>query len=98
MTRDLSPDVPFCDSDIPWLDEIPAHWTITRLKFVAEVQSGLTLGKNYGTVALVEYPYLRVANVQDGHLDLSDIATVMVPETEAESCLLKVGDVLMNDS
>ena len=69
MTRDLSPDVPFCDSDIPWLDEIPAHWTITRLKFVAEVQSGLTLGKNYGTVALVEYPYLRVANVQDGHLD-----------------------------
>jgi len=97
MTRDLSPDVPFCDSDIPWLDEIPAHWTITRLKFVAEVQSGLTLGKNYGTVALVEYPYLRVANVQDGHLDLSDIATVMVPETEAESCLLKVGDVLMNE-
>ena len=81
----------------PWLGEIPAHWAVTRLKFVAEVQGGLTLGKNYGAVALVEYPYLRVANVQDGYLDLSDVATVMVPETEAESCLLKAGDVLMNE-
>src|SRR5262249_45003481 len=43
------------------------------------------------------YPYLRVANIQDGHLDLSDVTTVMVPETEAESCLLKAGDVLMNE-
>jgi hypothetical protein len=28
--------------------------------------------------------------------DLSDVATILVPETEVESCLLKAGDVLMN--
>ena len=97
VTRGLDPCAPCRDSGIPWLGEIPAHWAVTRLKFVAEVRGGLTLGKNYGAATLVEYPYLRVANVQDGHLDLSDVATVMVPENEAESCLLKAGDVLMNE-
>src|SRR5215475_15602728 len=97
MTRGPDPHVLRRESSVSWLDEIPAHWSATRLKFVAEVQGGLTLGKHYGAVPLVEYPYLRVANVQDGHLDLSDVATVMVPENEAESCLLKAGDVLMNE-
>jgi type I restriction enzyme S subunit len=35
--------------------------------------------------------------VQDGYLDLSDVATILVPEAEAKSCLLAAGDVLMNE-
>ena len=97
VTRGLDPHAPLRDPGILWLGEIPAHWTATRLKFVAEVQGGLTLGKNYGTATLVEYPYLRVANVQDGYLDLSEVATILVPEAEAETCLLEAGDVLMNE-
>jgi len=85
MTRGLTPRVPRRDSGIPWLGEIPAHWAVTRLKFVAEVHGGLTVGMNYGAATLVEYPYLRVANVQDGYLDLSDVATIQVPEVEAKS-------------
>jgi type I restriction enzyme, S subunit len=38
-----------------------------------------------------------VANVQDGHLDLSEVTTVLVPVSEANSCLLQSGDVLMNE-
>jgi type I restriction enzyme, S subunit len=97
VTLGLDPRSLFRDSGIPWLGEIPAHWATTRLKYVAEVQGGLTVGMNYGTTALVEYPYLRVANVQDGYLDLSDVATILFPEAEAESCLLAAGDVLMNE-
>ena len=97
VAHGLDPRTPFRDSGSPWLGDIPAHWAATRLKFVAEVRGGLTLGKNYSTAKLGEYPYLRVANVQDGHLDLSDVATVLVPEAEAESCLLEAGDVLMNE-
>lgn len=96
-TRSLDPGVPLRDSGIPWIGKIPAHWVATRLKFVAEVRGGLALGKNYGSATLTEYPYLRVANVQDGHLDLSEVSTVLVPESEAKSCLLKAGDVLMNE-
>ncbi len=97
VTRGLDPRASLRDSGIPWLDEIPAHWAATRLKFVAEVRGGLTLGKNYGAGTLVRYPYLRVANVQDGHIDLSDVEMVLVPEAEAESCLLEAGDVLMTE-
>jgi type I restriction enzyme S subunit len=97
VTRGLDTRVPLRDSGILWLGEIPAHWGATRLKFVAEVRGGLTLGKRYEDPYLVEFPYLRVANVQDGHLDLADVATVRVPISEAESCLLQMGDVLMNE-
>jgi type I restriction enzyme S subunit len=97
VTRGLDPRAPLRDSGIPWLGEIPAHWKTTRLKFVAEVRGGLTLGKNYGSAELVEYSYLRVANVQDGHPDLTDVTKVLVPKKEAESCLLETGDVLMNE-
>jgi type I restriction enzyme S subunit len=97
VTHGLDPRAPLRDSGIPWLGEIPLHWGATRLKFVAEVRGGLTLGKRYGTADLVELPYLRVANVQDGHLDLSDVATVLAPPAEAATCMLEAGDVLMNE-
>jgi len=56
----------------------------------------LTLGKQYSG-DLLEYPYLRVANVQDGYLKLDDVLTVEVPASEAASNLLAYGDVLMNE-
>ena len=49
-----------------YLGGIPKHWKLARLKDVAQVQPGLTLGKDYGSIETVSRPYLRVANVQDG--------------------------------
>lgn len=60
-----------------------------RLKHVATIQSGLTLGKDYRSQELVEYPYLRVANVQMGSVNTDDVATVAVPWREAERCTLR---------
>src|SRR5262249_37744429 len=54
-------------------------WEVVRLKYVAKVQTGLTLGKNYGNIPLVTRPYLRVANVQSGYLDLSKVTHIQVP-------------------
>ena len=54
------------------------------------------MGKQYSG-ELVEYPYLRVANVQDGYLKLNEVLTVEVPASEAASNLLAYGDVLMNE-
>lgn len=81
---------------MPWLGEIPAHWVASRMKYVARVQTGVALGKAY-TEKTSEFPYLRVANVQDGFIDLTDVKTVMVPEREATSAMLREGDVLMNE-
>jgi type I restriction enzyme S subunit len=97
VTRGLDPRAPLRDSGIPWLGEIPAHWIGTRLKFVADVRGGITIGQRYSPTDLIEVPYLRVANVQDGRLDLTEVATVLVPSDEATACMLEAGDVLMNE-
>ncbi len=66
------------------------------LKRVASIQTGLTLGKNYeGT--LLERPYLRVANVQDGSFDLRHVTTIEVPPEIAARVSLRAGDVLMTE-
>lgn len=75
----------------------PPTWTIRRVDEVAEVGSGITLGKDVSGFKSVELPYLRVANVQDGHLDLSTIKTVRVRADEIWSYRLEVGDVLMTE-
>ncbi|MBF0214722.1 MAG: restriction endonuclease subunit S [Magnetococcales bacterium] len=97
VTRGLNPNAPMRDSGVPWLGEVPAHWEVTRLKMVAEVRGGLTIGKDYGSEKLIDIPYLRVANVQDGYLDLSTVTTVSVPYSETQRYVLEIGDVLMNE-
>ncbi|KAB2969763.1 MAG: hypothetical protein F9K18_00780 [Thermoanaerobaculia bacterium] len=97
VARGLDPEANLRNSGVPWLGVIPAHWEMTRLKFVARVQTGIALGKGYGNQPTIEFPYLRVANVQDGFIDLSDVKTMAVPAREAAAATLRVGDVLMNE-
>ena len=97
VTRGLDPNVPYKSSDLDWLGDVPAHWESRRLKQVSVVQTGIALGKNYDGFELTERPYLRVANVQAGHLDLSVVKNVRVPASEIKRATLKVGDVLMTE-
>lgn len=75
----------------------PRHWPVRRVDQVAEVGSGVTLGKDVSAFKSIELPYLRVANVQDGHLDLSTIKTVRVRADEVPDYRLEPGDVLMTE-
>ena len=64
------------------------------LRFVAHVTGGLTVGKAYPGETR-KLPYLRVANVQDGYLDLSDVAQIAVPASEVDRFALRSGDLLV---
>lgn len=97
VTCGLEPDLPSRNSGIAWPRRVPEHWEVTRLKSVARVRSGIALGKRFRDTRLDEYPYLRVANVQDGYLDLTDVKSTLVPVEEALKCRLREGDVLMNE-
>lgn len=46
---------------------------------------------------LIEVPYLRVANVQRGSLDLSEVLTIPVTQTELDALRLEPGDLLLNE-
>ena len=97
VTQGLNPDVPMKDSGIDWLGEIPAHWSVPLLRHVAEVRGGVTKGRKLPELETIEVPYLRVANVQDGFLDLGDIKNIEVSIPEFTQYSLQAGDVLMNE-
>ena len=79
------------------LGRIPVEWEVVSLGAVADISAGVTLGKTHEGLSTVDLPYLRVANVQDGFLDLSDVKVVRVPKSSVEKYALKHGDVLMNE-
>ena len=98
VTKGIENGISFKDSGIRWIGEIPAHWHIVSLKRCATLRSGITLGKKYPrNVELIEVPYLRVANVQNGYIDTSDVATLLVTQEEAEKYRLSAGEVLMTE-
>jgi type I restriction enzyme S subunit len=98
VTRGLIPQVPMRDTEVEWIREIPAHWDLVPLKYVSTVQSGVTLGKSYPQSGNVKsYPYLRVANVQDGFLALSQITEIRLSIRDAKNYFLKSGDILVTE-
>lgn len=67
-----------------------------RLGYLARVRTGVTVDGSRQQ-AEVSRPYLRVANVQVGYLDLKEVAEMDVPRTTAAASRLRTGDVLMTE-
>jgi type I restriction enzyme S subunit len=97
VTHGLDADAPMKDSGVEWLGKIPENWQVISLSFLAQVKTGVTKGRDLGSAETVRVPYLRVANVQDGYVDLEDVADIEVLPEEVASFSLKKGDVLMNE-
>ena len=74
----------------------PVGWKKTALDHVAEVQTGIAKGKPINGAA-VTVPYLRVANVQDGHVDLSVMKEISLKPSEVDRYSLRKGDVLFTE-
>lgn len=82
-----------------WREETGCNesWSNVRLDEIADVQGGVTKDSKRQSIADGEVPYLRVANVQRGYLDLAEIKTIRVPASKLESLLLEPGDILFNE-
>lgn len=97
VTKGLNPNVPMKNSGVDWIGEVPERWEVTRLKFLAYVQGGVAKGRDLSERDTIEVPYLRVANVQDGYLDLEEISLIKIAKHELPRYALRPGDVLMNE-
>lgn len=75
---------------------LPKGWKRLPLHEVAEVRTGLAKGKA-NLKDPVELPYLRVANVQNGHLNLKEVKSIRVERSQVERYSLRAGDVLMTE-
>ena len=75
----------------------PKGWPVEKLDSVARIISGATKGRRFDPSEAIELPYMRVANVKDGYLDLSEIKTITVKRGEVEKYRLLPGDLLMTE-
>lgn len=82
----------------PGLQELVEGWVWASLDMLGEIASGVAKGtRRDDNVAVREVPYLRVANVQRGYLDLSEVKTIFATERDIAELTLKNGDVLFNE-
>ncbi|MFE9883602.1 restriction endonuclease subunit S [Streptomyces scopuliridis] len=74
-----------------------SRWERVRLDSVASVAAGVTLGSEPVGDGTVELPYLRVANVLDGRIDITDVKTVRIIRSSYERFALRKGDLLLTE-
>lgn len=79
-----------------WFD-FPEDWSLSSFDELFAIVSGVTKGQKVSANEAVEAPYLRVANVQRGYLDLSIIKKITVRKADEERYALRSGDVLMTE-
>ncbi len=76
---------------------IPEEWEVTELNSVAEIQQGVSKGKQIQDSNAVELPYMRVANIKDGYLDLSEVKYIRVDKSDYVRFLLRKDDILITE-
>ncbi len=85
---------PVDESELP---ELPEGWCWASLREIADIKGGVTKGQKRGATSVRRVPYLRVANVQRGYLDLRDVAEIETSDAELHDLALKDGDILFNE-
>lgn len=84
--------------DLTSVPKLPPNWAWASLDMLGELASGVAKGtKRSPDVPTREVPYLRVANVQRGYLDLSEVKTILASEQDVAELALQSGDVLFNE-
>ena len=80
------------------LPQLPEGWVWATLSQLSELKGGVTKGQRYrNEQSLREIPYLRVANVQRGFLDLKQISAIETTQENIEQLRLVPGDVLFTE-
>lgn len=78
-------------------DQPTDDWQTCELGNMAFIQTGTAKGRDFRDRKTVELPYLRVANVQAGYLDLSEVKTIRIAESEISRYCLQPGDLLLTE-
>jgi len=89
------PLAPIAEDEQPF--ELPLGWEWVKFGDLAQISSGVTLGRKTPIAKPVCLPYLRVANVQRWELNLSSMKEVVVDENELPRFMVCHGDLLITE-
>lgn len=99
VTRGLNPAIPMKESGIDWIGQIPAHWEVSKLKFLSrKIVDGTHFTPTYVAEGV---PFLRVTdltNMIDGKINWDE--TRKIPRKEhielSKRADAEFGDVLLS--
>lgn len=83
-------------SGLDWLGSIPEHWRVAAVSHYFEVELGKMLNQERARGEHLR-PYLRVANVQWGKVEIGELAMMNFPPGERERYRVREGDLLVNE-
>ncbi|MBS1159404.1 MAG: Restriction endonuclease subunit-like protein [Proteobacteria bacterium] len=78
------------------ISQTPACWTICKIKDAGKIQLGRQRSPKFHSGENMR-PYLRVQNVYEDRLDLSDVMSMDFPGEDFERYQLYPGDILLNE-
>ena len=93
--RKEKPLPPISLTEIPF--KIPKGWEWCRLDDILNVRAGIAKGGKRYTGSIRPTPYLRVANVQRGYLELDQVKFLDLPAQEAKKYALQNDDLLVTE-
>jgi len=98
VTRGLNPDAPMKDSGIPWLGEVPAHWSVKRIKHVTILfeQGWSPQCESYPAEAPDEWGVLKVGCVNNGVFSPWENKKLPDDLAPVPAYSLKKGDLLVS--
>lgn len=75
----------------------PSHWSVVSFDKVAVIIGGVTKGRDLRGKKVQSCEYLRVANVQRGFFDLTEMKYIEVPVNEIPKYHVERGDLLITE-
>lgn len=97
VTRGLNPGVELKETNIPWLGQIPAHWSVVRVKDIADIVLGKMVQNEQKKTEEVLKPYLKSRNIQWNGIDLSSVDEMWFKPNEIQSYSLLDDDIVVSE-
>lgn len=91
VTKGLNSDVKMKDSGIEWIGEIPEHWQVKRLRYIARCQNGISKSaEHFGK----GFPFVSYGDVYR-NIELPDVVEGLVESSESDRKIYSVenGDI-----
>jgi type I restriction enzyme S subunit len=95
VTKGLNPSVPMKDSFSHWLREVPAHWTVGKLRYFASFRTGSTPNRDVEDYWNGDIPWVKTGEVN--YIEIND-AEEKITSKALEDCslsLVPAGTLLM---
>ena len=94
VTKGLTPNVPMRDSGIDWIGEVPEHWQVTKIKMIAQTNSGST-PRNISNSEDSDIVWIRTTDINDDivcdssiHLTQEEFSSASCPMLERGTCVV----------